>query len=120
MDRLETWLADHNVWVRRAALVSTVYLRRAKFPPDLARALDARTLGMCEALLADEEPYIRKAVDWAVREVIGRHYDLGRDWLLAQAQRDLPRGARTVLKLSAKKLTDGDQAAFLAKFSMTH
>ncbi len=114
MDRLETWLDDENFWVRRAALVSTAMLRRAKYPPDLARELDARALAMCAALLEDEEHYIRKAVDWAVREVLRRRYDLARDWLMEQAGRDLPGKARSTLKLSAKKLGQEDWAAFLA------
>lgn len=113
MDQLETWLEDRNFWVRRAAIVSTVLLRRAKYTADLARELDARALAMCAALLDDEEPYIRKAADWATREVLKRHYDLARDWLIGQAKRGPSRTARTTLKLSAKKLNEHDHAAFL-------
>ena len=86
MDQLESWLTDENIWVRRAALVSTVYLRRSKLPPETVRALDTPALAMCATLLDDPEPYIRKAVNWAVREVLRRHYDLARGWLLAQAE----------------------------------
>ena len=31
MDQLQSWVGDPNFWVRRAALVSTVLLRRAKY-----------------------------------------------------------------------------------------
>ncbi len=114
MDQVETWLTNANFWVRRAALVSTVYLRRAKYPPDLARALSVRALAMCAALLGDPEPYVHKAIDWATREVIGQHYDLARDWLLDQARQGLSGKARSTLKLSAKKLNEADREAFLA------
>jgi 3-methyladenine DNA glycosylase AlkD len=114
MDQLETWLDDENFWVRRAALVSTVLLRRASYPLDLAYQLDIRTLAMCAALLEDKEPYVRKAVDWTVRETLRRNYKLVRDWLLEQARANPSRNARTTLKLSAKKLNDDDRAAFLA------
>ena len=64
-------------------------------------------------LLDDPEKYIRKAVDWTVREVIKRHYDLGFEWLLKQARRRPTRIARTTLKLASKKLTAQDQEIFL-------
>lgn len=115
MDELERWIGDPNLWVRRAALVSTAPLRKAKHPLDVALDLDRRALGMCEKLLGDPEPYVQKAIDWAAREVINRHYHLARDWLLEQAGRDLPRHARSTLKLSAKKLEAADREAFGAR-----
>jgi len=63
--------------------------------------------------LNDREKYIRKAVDWSVREVIKRRYDLGREWLFAQADSELSRTALSTLKLAAKKLTEHDQVFFL-------
>lgn len=113
MDILEGWLDHPNFWQRRAALVATTLLRRFKGPADQAEALDRRALAMCEALLTDPEPYIAKAVDWAVREVIKRHPTLGAEWMFAQAVKDLPRKARSTLKKSAKKLAPDEQARFL-------
>ena len=113
MDVLESWAEDENFWVRRSALVAPVYLRRAKYSENVALDLDRRTLTICETLLDDHEKYIRKAVDWSVREVIKRHYDLGREWLMAQAEVGPSRTARTTLKLAAKKLTEIDRTAFL-------
>jgi 3-methyladenine DNA glycosylase AlkD len=114
MDVLESWVENENFWVRRSALVAPVYLRRAKYSGDVALDLDRRTLAICEALLDDQEKYIRKAVDWSIREVIKRHYDLGREWVMAQAAAGPSRTARTTLKLAAKKLTEVDRTAFLA------
>jgi len=114
IDVLEGWVEDENFWVRRAALVAPVYLRRAKYSENVALNLDRRTLAICEALLDDQEKYIRKAVDWSVREVIKRHYDLGREWLMTQTAVGPSRTARTTLKLAAKKLTEADRSAFLA------
>jgi 3-methyladenine DNA glycosylase AlkD len=114
MDVLETWQADPNFWVRRVALVTPVFLRRAKFPEGLALELDNRTLAMCAALLEDGEKYIRKAVDWSIRAVIRRRYELGRDWLMAQAA-EKPSGVRrSTLKLAAKKLEKADAELFTA------
>lgn len=113
MDELETWLEDENLWVRRAALVSTVLLRRADFPDALAMELDRRALGICETLLDDQEKYIRKAVDWAIRETIKRRYHLARGWIMARARSELSRTARSTLKLASKKLDQGDRERLL-------
>jgi 3-methyladenine DNA glycosylase AlkD len=114
MDVLEGWIDDDNFWVRRATLVAPVYLRGAKYAENVALDLDRRTLAICEALLDDQEKYIRKAVDWSVREVIKRHYDLGREWVMTQVAVGPSRTARTTLKLAAKKLTEVDRIAFVA------
>lgn len=114
MDQLETWIDDDNFWIRRAALVSTVFLRRAKFPETIATELDQRTLGMCAALLEDGEKYIRKAVDWTVREVIKRHYALAFSWMMDQAKCEPGTVGRSTLKHSAKKLDNTDNLLFLA------
>ncbi len=114
MDQLETWIEDNNFWVRRAALVSTVILRRAKYSEPVVEGLDQRTLRMCAVLLDDGEKYIRKAVDWTVREVIKRHYTLAFTWIVEQAKSEPDAVGRSTLKLAAKKLSETDQKFFLA------
>jgi 3-methyladenine DNA glycosylase AlkD len=114
MEQLETWIDDDNFWARRAALVSTVILRRAKYSEAVAKGLDQRTLGMCAIVLDDGEKYIRKAVDWTVREVVKRHYALAFTWMVNQAESGLGAVGRSTLKLSAKKLDATDQQHFLA------
>jgi len=110
MDELERWIQDPNFWVRRAALVTTVYLRNGKFDDEEATDLDARALVMCAARLEDDEKYIRKAVDWAVREVIKRHYNLAFEWMLTKAESVPSSTARSTLNLAAKKLEVEDRA----------
>jgi 3-methyladenine DNA glycosylase AlkD len=113
MDAVERWSVDANFWVRRAALVSTVSLRRSKLEAGIQRTLDRRTLQVCERLLDDPEAYIRKAVDWALRELIKRDYGLGQAFLFEQAIHKPGYPARATLKLAAKKLNKADQARFL-------
>jgi 3-methyladenine DNA glycosylase AlkD len=113
MDELESWIEDENFWVRRAALVSTVLLRRAKYAEPLATELDERALGMCARLLDDREHYIRKAVDWTVREVIKRHEDLAYNWMLDQAAGGMSSIGHSTLKLASKKLPPQRQKTFL-------
>jgi 3-methyladenine DNA glycosylase AlkD len=113
MNELESWLDDENFWVRRAAIVSTVLLRRAQYEEPLAAELDGRALAMCARLLDDGEHYIRKAVDWAVCEVIKRHEDLAYAWMMDQAGNGLTHVARSTLKLAAKKLPPERQKTFV-------
>jgi 3-methyladenine DNA glycosylase AlkD len=109
MEQLEGWIEHEDFWVRRAALVATVYLRRAKYDEALAIALDQRALSMCGRLLDDREKYVRKAVDWAVRETIKRHYNLAFTWMIAMAESSTSSTARSTLKLAAKKLEAPDR-----------
>jgi 3-methyladenine DNA glycosylase AlkD len=109
IEALEGWVEDPNFWVRRAALASTVVLRRSKAEPATRKLLDQRTLGICLHLLDDNEHYVRKAVDWAVREVIRRDYALGKRWLMRRSQGELSSVARSTLKKAAKKLIPEDR-----------
>jgi 3-methyladenine DNA glycosylase AlkD len=113
MDIIEGWVEEDNFWIRRAALVTPVYLRRANYSEQVSLDLDRRTLALCEVLLDDGEKYIRKAVDWSIRQVIARQYDLARDWMLTQATAQPSRTARATLKLAAKKLTESDREILL-------
>lgn len=114
INELEDWIIDDNFWVRRAAVVSMIMLRRATYPEAEARLYDQRALAMCYALLHDKEHYVRKAVDWTIREILKRRYDLARDWLFKRAAEHHPTRARTVLKWSTKKLTEADREHFMA------
>ena len=114
MDELENWVKHDHLWTRRASLVATVYLRRAKYDEELALDLDRRALDMSQRLLDDQEKYIRKAVDWCIREVVRRHYALGQAWLMKQARSSPSKTAASTLKLAAKKLDESDQKRFLS------
>lgn len=112
MEKLETWSGNQNLWVRRAAVVATVSLRGSRLESRQLLFLNRRALKMCERLLDDSEPYIRKAVDWGLRELIKRDYDLGRDFILDRAAREPAYPALATLKLAAKKLKETDQRRF--------
>jgi len=115
MEDVEALGRSQNFWFQRGALVASVSLRRSKLGADELRILNERTLALCAGLLGDPEPYIRKAVDWALRELLKRDYDLGRDFLFDQAGRNPVSPAITTLKLASKKLTVRDRARFTAR-----
>ena len=63
---IHRWARSPNLWLRRAALVSTVALNR----PNEGGRIDApRTLAVCERLAGDREDMVAKAMSWALREL---------------------------------------------------
>ena len=64
---VQAWAVSPNRWLRRAALVSTVplNLRSAGGSGDVARTLD-----ICQRLVADRDDMVVKALSWALRELV--------------------------------------------------
>jgi 3-methyladenine DNA glycosylase AlkD len=63
------WARDRNVWIRRAAVVSTVPLNnKARGGTGDAN----RTIAVCELVVRDREDMIVKALSWALRELAKR------------------------------------------------
>ncbi len=52
LDRVEEWLGDPNLWVRRATLVATLPWTKQNHPTAAERAARERVLGWAEALVA--------------------------------------------------------------------
>ena len=63
---LEQWAKNENLWIRRAALVSTVplNLRARGGTGDVER-----TLRICQMLVDDRQDMVIKALSWALREL---------------------------------------------------
>jgi 3-methyladenine DNA glycosylase AlkD len=69
LDVVETWVADPNLWVRRAALVATLPWTKQRHPsPEEDTARD-RILGWAAELVADRDWFIQKAVGWWLRSL---------------------------------------------------
>jgi len=65
--RIHRWARSENRWWRRAALVCTVVLNRRTWGGE---GDTARTLGVCELLVADRDDMVVKGMSWALRELI--------------------------------------------------
>ena len=96
-----SWTESPDVWWRRAALASSVILHRS---PAAERHVE-RAMIVCEALAADREDMVVKALSWALREVakaepervhafLARHDDV----LHARVKREVANKLRTGLK----------------------
>jgi 3-methyladenine DNA glycosylase AlkD len=78
---LDRWAADEDFWIRRAALLALlVPLRRG----DLTHF--DRFAGYADAMLAEPEFFIRKAIGWVLRETAKRHPDVVAAWLAPRAR----------------------------------
>jgi 3-methyladenine DNA glycosylase AlkD len=81
-DVLDRWAADDDFWMRRSAMLALLLpLRRG----DLANW--QRFAGYADAMLADREFFIRKAIGWVLRETAKKHPDVVADWLAPRMHR---------------------------------
>ncbi|HSI81361.1 MAG TPA: DNA alkylation repair protein [Solirubrobacterales bacterium] len=78
--RLDSWAGDEDLWVRRAALIAWLVPVRGGAP--LGRFGD-----YADAMLAEREFLIRKAIGWVLREAGKRRPDEVFDWLAPRTGR---------------------------------
>ncbi len=69
------WSIDHDFWVRRTAMLALL--------PDLRRGLNDwdEFLSYADAMLGEEEFFIRKAIGWVLREVSKHSPDMVFQWM---------------------------------------
>ena len=112
-DKIRQWATDEREFVRRAAFALLVaYAVHGKTIPD---KIFAGFLDLVERHSADPRPYVRKAVNWALR-AIGKRSAALHGPALALAQRlaaSNDRTARWIGKDAARELTDPKQIARL-------
>lgn len=78
---LDGWVGDPYLWIRRSALLALLPGIR-NGAPDLDR------IGAYgDALLAEKEFFIRKAIGWVLRELAKKDPDWVRDWAAARIAR---------------------------------
>ena len=64
---IHRWATSDDLWWRRAALVSTVALNMRSYG---GTGDTPRTMAICDMLAADREDMVRKALSWALRELV--------------------------------------------------
>ena len=103
---LDGWAEDEDFWVRRAAMLALLLpLRRGQGDfPRFARYADA--------MLAEREFFVRKAIGWVVRETGKRQPDLVYEWLRPRCA--LASGV--TVREAVKYLSATQRAALLAAY----
>lgn len=99
------WARSESLWVRRAALVSTVPLNQKARGATAPKGEAKKTLEVCEMLLDDREDMVVKAMSWALRVLCVPDPESARRFaakhgerLAARAKRELGNKLRTGLK----------------------
>ena len=69
LDTVEDWISDPNMWVRRAALVSTLPWTKQNHPTPAEEAARDRILGWAATLAPDRDWFIQKAIGWWLRSL---------------------------------------------------
>lgn len=105
-EALDRWAADPDFWLRRAALLAHLMpLRRglAGWP---------RFTGYADALLADREFFVRKAIGWVLRETARHDPDLVGDWVRPR----IGRISGVALREAVKPLPAADRESLLSAY----
>jgi 3-methyladenine DNA glycosylase AlkD len=104
---LDQWAVDEDLWIRRSALLALlVPLRRG----DLTQF--ERFGGYADAMLAEPEFFIRKAIGWVLRETAKRHPDVVTAWLGPRAGRVSGVTIREAVKCLPAGQRDGLMTAY--------
>ena len=69
LDEVEKWTTDPSMWVRRAALVTTLPWTKSNHPKPADLDRRERILGWAEKYVEDQEWFIQKSVSWWLRSL---------------------------------------------------
>jgi 3-methyladenine DNA glycosylase AlkD len=104
---LDQWAADTDFWIRRSALLALLVPLRRGDPANFERF--AR---YADAMLAEREFFIRKAIGWVLRETGKRQPALVADWLAPRAHRT----SGVTMREAVKWLPAGQRDALMAAY----
>jgi 3-methyladenine DNA glycosylase AlkD len=105
VDRLIDLTRSENLWKRRFALASAAELNHK------GRVHPAETLRVCSAVLTDEEPTVRKALGWTLKEASKKAAIDVFEFLLTHRHR-LP---QSVLRDAAEKLATAEKKRLVVR-----
>ncbi len=104
---LDRWAADEDFWIRRSALLAEL------IPLREGRGDFARFGRHADAMLEEQEFFVRKAIGWVLRDASRRAPERVARWLLPRAAR----ASGLTLREATKHLDPASRAAVLAAAS---
>lgn len=106
---LDRWAGDPDFWIRRSAMLALLRpLRRGEGDFE-------RFARYADAMLEDQEFFIRKAIGWVLREVAKRRPDLVASWLESRVHRASGVTVREAVKPLPPHVRHRLLASYLAK-----
>ena len=104
IDRLKTWTASENMWLRRASAVSLIVpAKQGKFLQDIFE--------IAERLLMDKEDLVQKGYGWLLKESCHSHQDKVFEYVMRR-KAAMP---RTALRYAIEKMPDDMRKRAMAK-----
>ncbi|WP_172624515.1 DNA alkylation repair protein [Streptomyces griseofuscus] len=94
---LDRWITDPDFWLRRTALLALLPAIRAGRPDG------DRLTRYADALVHEQEFFLRKALGWVLRETSTRDPQFVRDWLARHGSRVAPLTRREALRRLTRK-----------------
>ncbi len=93
---ISRWARSRNLWIRRAALVSTVPLNLAARGATAPAGEPRKPIAICTLLVDDREDMVVKGLSWALRVLARKDATAVRSFIAAHERRLAPRVLREV------------------------
>lgn len=101
----ERWIKDENKWIKRFGVVSLLGYQKIKVTDKVFRILDS--------VMKENEPDVKKAVSWILREITKKNPDEVVKFLTKWAKTNPSKDTVWIIKDGMKKLSDDEQKNIL-------
>lgn len=101
----EKWIKDKNKWIRRFAVVTLRGYKKIQ--------ITDRVLEILDSVMKEEEPDVKKAVSWILREITKKNPDEIAKFLMKFAKASPSKNTKWIIKDGIKKLSNNDQKKIL-------
>ena len=92
----EKWIKDKNKWIRRFAVVTLRGYKRIQ--------ITDKVLGILNSVMKEDEPDVKKAVSWILREITKKNPDEVAKFLMKSAKSSPSKDTKWIIKDGIKKL----------------
>lgn len=101
----EMWIKNENKWIKRFGIVSLLGYQKIKATDKVFRILDS--------VMKENEPDVKKAVSWILRETTKKNPDEIAKFLMKWAKTNPNKDTKWIIKEGMKKLSNNEQKIIL-------
>jgi len=102
---LERCITDKNKWIRRFAVVSLRGYKNIQ--------ITDKVIGLLDSVMNENEPDVKKAVSWILREITKKNPDEVAKFLMKWAKASAGKDTKWIIKDGIKKLSTNEQKKIL-------
>ncbi len=107
----EKWIRDKNKWIKRFGVVSLLGYQKIRVTDKVFRILDS--------VMKENEPDVKKAVSWILREITKRNPDEIAKFLTKWVKTNPGKDTKWIIKDGMKKLSNNEQKRILELLEKT-